>query len=505
MQSVNAELLDDAPLDNILGLDGKFHPRLLTIFYSRVMARLVAKIKKRNIRPSSYLDLTDLTSIPDGERGTDILTAIKEEIVEVTDVHLSLSANKTLHHLPEADINTFKHEATWFKDVNNDVFLEVLEVIVDYTDKGNSLAKKIDHYIPKTSLANKVDDVKQGISLGASQIIGIVVSVAYLFISIITPLYKKFKLNRPDPIINRWSLRYFIPSVALFTLGVVAMTIPVVGLWSGLGFAAYSFGSNIFKVAIYFYYYYDLKREIRENEANLNRFATAREELRAQILERKNAYKSYQLTNDTDAAKTCADQIKDLEKQHEDATAGWLKALAESDELAIKRIRTQDKFTGFLNIARLIVVHAALAGAILSVIPPVAFVGGILLLTTLCLSTILVTAHYINKFVLIREEKIKAREKKHVFNDAIPQASSVEIMRNLSNKSKRKRSDLSPSSSEENVQEAAEKSPGAKPALRKEARREQHIREAFFSQLSPPDIRRNPDPDEGVVPTNGFG
>jgi hypothetical protein len=498
MDGVNAELLADGPLENIL-LNGTFHPRLLAIFYRRVLARLIAKFKNRKIKPASYVDLTDLETIPDGERGADILAAIKEEITEVTNVHLSLSANKTLHDLPVEDIKAYKHEATWFKDVNNDIFLEIVEIVVDYTDKGNSLAKKIDHYIPKTALDHRADDIKQGIAFGASQIIGIVVSVGYLLISIITPLYKKFKLNRPDPLINRWSMRYFIPSVLLFTLGMVAMTVPVVGLWSGLGFAAYSFGSNIFKVTIYFYYYYELKEEIRKNDAALARFAEQRIDLRQEIIRLKGIYKEYQLNNDTDAAKSCAATIQNLERQHEEATAGWLKAQAASDELAIKRIRTQDKFTGFLNIARLIVVHGALAGAILSVIPPLAMVGGIVLLTTLCLSTILVTAHYINKFILIREEKNKARQKKHEFMDALPQASSVAIMQRLH---KRKHGEISPSSSEENLEAAGEAQNGA---AKQHHDRQGKVRREFLSHVSRPNIETSNNPDEGPSTMNGYG
>jgi hypothetical protein len=157
-----------------------------------------------------------------------------------------------------------------------------------------------------------------------------------------------------------------------------------------------------------------------------------RSSLHAKIQVLKTTYKKLVDAGDVDAAKICAEKIVRQTSKHETATAAWLAALSDKEELEVKRIRTLDKWTGALNMARLVLAGVAISGAILSVIPATLPIGAIILFVTLCVSIVLVGAHYINKFHLIRKEKAIANLKKLEFTPSEELDSSPRILKSLS-------------------------------------------------------------------------
>jgi len=497
MEAINAELEDEA-FSSILNEDGEYHPRLLSIFYSRIRRRISAKVKKCNIKPVDYFNLDKIKSLTKNQRKIDIQDAVAEELTEVTTMHETLARHNLLHHLPTSELNTYIYDNTWFQYVNFDIFLEVLEVLTDAADKGNSLGNKVNSFIhPKVAPSTDTrDNGNHPFAPNGFQITGLVISFFYLLISIVTPLYKKYKLKLdPDkPLVNKWSLRYFIPSVVLFSIGVVALTVPVTGIWIGLAFAAYSLASNIFKVAVYFHYYCELKREIAENADKITDLETTRDALHGKIQELKQEHKRLVNAGDVDKATACAESIASLEKQHTAATIEWAAALSNKEELEVKRIRTLDKWSGLFNLARLTLACVAIAGAILVVNPATLPVGGVILFVTLCVGIVLVAGHYINKFNLIKKEKGLAKIKRDLYKPDEELDSSPRILKKLSGDNlvalETDKAKLPPAKSSQYTVTAKPKEKG------------------FFQSLLPsatPHTQNNVDEDEAVNSVFGFG
>ncbi len=426
MEVVKDELLE-TPIADILSGD-EYEPTLLGFFYSRLYRRIFAHIRKRNIKAADYFHHDRLNKDVNSEHTQDIIHAIKEELTEITDVHHTLSREDALHHLSPEVIDAYKYNKTWFKDVNNDVVLEVIEVLMDAADKGNSLGNKITQQIaranPTTPNPSNTPDAKHPIMLSEFQIMGIVISFSYLMLSVITPLYKRFALGRDDPIINKWSLRYFIPAVILFGLGIVALTVPVTAMWIGLTFSLYSLASNIFKVTVYFNFYFELKRKIKENAQEIIELATKRDSLHGEIHQKNSLYKESIKNHDIDLAATCAAEITELEKEYQSTTTGWLTALAKKEELEVQRIRTLDKITGGLNLIRLVLAVTGLIGVILALIPATMPIGAIISFTVLCIGVAILATHHVNKFHLIHEEKSQAKLKRDEFKPGFDKVST---------------------------------------------------------------------------------
>lgn len=434
LQAVNTELLEGAH-PTLLNEDGEYHPELLTIFYTRIRLRILAKIKKRGIAPVAYFNLNDAKNITIDEHGTDIEDAIKEEVAEITTVHETLSQLSLVKDLPKTEIDFYKYENTWFRKVNNDIFLDVLDVILDTADKGNSLGNKVTHLLDKKTTptnTNTQDNVKNFLNPSPFQITGMVISFLYLGISILTPFYKKYKLKYNDPIINKWSMRYFVPSVVLCGLGLVAMLMPAIGMWIGIVFSAYSLFNNIFKVSLYFYYYNKLNRDLAKNTAQISRLNIDRNNLQNLIAQKKERYKLLiKESAHPDAVKACADSIVQYENEYVELTEKWLAALSKKEELEVKKLRTQDKVTGLLNILRLATVVTSCVGVILSLIPFTMPIGATILLVTFCVGTALLTAHYINKFNMLKKEKALAKEKCAAFNPTADISSTSSILKEV--------------------------------------------------------------------------
>jgi hypothetical protein len=425
METIRSIMGQDAPPE-ILDENNCYHPKLISYFYSQVRHRAYKRIR-RNLQGTDQSRWPRLIRrMPMSEWIMYINEAMDDETTEAETIAHHLDT-QTDSKLSQDAINKYKYENTWFRHVNNDILLECFEVVTDSVDKGNSFANKISHMLPKSSNPPQDNSTHKSSAMAANgnppngsinpsvisgfQIAGFVVSGLYLFISIITPIYKKYVLKTEENVINRWSMRYFIPSVALLALGIVAATVTVVGPWAAIVFAAYSLFNNIMKVHYYIKDYRQLKRDIEENKRVIDETTQTIQNLTEDINKTTQHYLAAKKSGDTDLASKYLKELDTLQQKHKSAQETLLAAYADKEENEVKRIKKFDVLTGVSNALRLAMVFVTISGVILSLIPGMQPVGFTILFVSLCIGTALLAGHWINKFRLIHQEKKTAREK----------------------------------------------------------------------------------------------
>lgn len=403
-----------------------FHPELLTIFYLRVYKRLRYTIKRRKIAFDTYFNGSPAK---DDERVKDLVLAIKEEIESAITMHdAKLAADKARRELDDEEVNQFKRENHSIHIKNHALPFKITETILGAGTKINSTTKRMDttsFFQRPTTLGHSnpahmatlhpphmMDLIPSQGSSGTTtkqwgisptslgfQVTGIVFSALWLIYNIFSIAYHKKKENRK--IFSFDNMREALPSLLFLPLGLVALLTPI-GMWLSIVFAVHSILDVGYKIYEHVKNRRKINADIAANAAEIEQLKKERAKGTDKIDYQFDAFINLDLANEAARSKEYSSNVSTWQADHGTENKKLLDALTMRDKLLIDKVNKSNDFAAFSYSTRTLIaiVSAVGLGLTLSMVPPLMFIGSMILVATTCITTLIFVPQIINRFYM---------------------------------------------------------------------------------------------------------
>lgn len=403
-----------------------FHPELLMFFYQRVYKRLLFTIRKRKVTQDNYFNGTPSKN---DARVKDLVSAIKEEIETAITLHdTKLTADKARQALDDEEVNRFKRENHSIHIKKHALPFKITETVLGAGTKINSTTKRMDttsffqrpaifghnnpphmatlhpphllDLVPKPGSSGGMNK-QWGISptsLGF-QVTGIVFSGLWLIYNVFSIAYHKKKENRK--IFSFDNMREALPSLLFLPLGLVALLTPI-GMWLSIVFAVHSILDVGYKIFEHIKYRRKVNADIAANAAEIEKLKSQRANGADKVDDVFDAFKNLDLADEAGQSKKLADAASSWQTNHETENKKLFDALTMRDKLIIEKANKSNNFAAFSYSTRTIIaiISAVGLGLTLSMVPPLMFIGSMILVATTCVTTIIFIPQIINRFYM---------------------------------------------------------------------------------------------------------
>lgn len=405
-----------------------FHSDLLILFYLRVYKRILFTIKKRKVERANYFKLSPTK---EDSRTQDLTVAIQEELQSAVTILEAKNAADKIILDPELDID----EVNEYKRTHHEIHIKkhalpfrITETILGAGTKINSTTKRFDttnffqpprpllghpnpphmanlHPPHMVDLIPKAAPNKQwGLSPTSMgfQITGIVFSGLWLIYNIFSLIYHKKKEGRK--IFSFDNMREALPSLLFLPLGLVALLTPI-GMWLSIVFAAHSILDTGYKIIEHIRNRNKVNQAIAENSAKIEELTNARISNASETINNVETFKNLDLANNADQASYIVNSSQAWQTGNARGTENLLAELTLQDKLKIEKESRTNNFAAFSYSTRTIVaiIGAVGLGLTLSFVPPLMFIGSMILVGTTCVTAAIFIPQIINRFYMIHK------------------------------------------------------------------------------------------------------